>query len=1740
MKFEKLKMKKFRAILILAVVIILTTVGFTVAFFSNFIIKELGMLSGNLSITVENPLIELEDELDNDDTNDFFGDNVDIWTVGDVNTVKYTITNNGTRSIEIHNKVNIYWDTEFDIGEKGVIYVYPSNMSDNDIRRDILSNNSQLAIVNNSVSDMKEIELENGSIKYGIVADLETDKYPAVELASGETYIYSFKIALGRTADMTIENLYLYEFENLKLDLNVTGSLKNYSPTWVDSYNASFNLKNVTIDSTHPIFGDITTPKTLSEIVREKLNCPVGIDCYYSFDTTDNYVWYSGMLWRVMKLNADGSVKMITEEAISTGIYGTNSSYDTSFQKNWLYNYFYPKLDNADNTIVQDAQWCMDIVSNSPTGNEKTVVTCANKQPYKIGLLELYEYNKIKQLSTNNDYISKESRYMTTMTQVNVNAVWVLNNSKTLVATTANTLASFSIRPVINVKDDIYVHAGNGKYNDTAWLNINGPYIIANSVPITQANNKIGDRNVGEYVKIGNNKYRIQEITKYGTVKVILESIYSVPYRFNSRSTTTPPNNMFNVKETTNSANIMDNEVYDYLFRDDISRKKIVNDSKFYIGDIYTAGIDFKSTTLADINPTVATLALPRIGEMFMMNTMDIRGKYYNNIYWTMNITDSSSRVAGINYQDTYSAYTAYHVTAPNSVYYIRPVLYLKSNNTIRSGRGIQVNPYEISTPQTSAPPTIELIGDSTFKQILNTAYVDPGVTSLDDADGDISHNVKSTSDLNVSVPGTYHIDYSVTDSDGNTVTVERTVIVEAGSFSDAVKSALNCSDDTDCYYNKGANNNYVWYSGMLWRIMKLNSDGTVRLITEEALASSSTYYGPTTAFNDSYNKEWLYNYFYPKLDNADNIIVQNATWCSDIVTDYSTKTCTNTITSKIGLLELQDYNNMPMLGGINMFTNSGHNFLTMTPYSAANLNVINSAGTYTNSSRASASSALLNPVINIKADILTTGGDGTFDTSSWTPLNRPYIIESSKSLTYGTTKINERTVGEYVKLNNNIYRITEIKSDGTVKVILDDLYRSNGTTANTYAYSVLYDTLNTAIYNDLFSSESNKIVKRALWYNGEAPKINQGNTETTLLNKNIYTGNIYLPRFGEIFSTGTLPAMAVNGANSFTSTINGTAPIIVHQRTGAYLNNTTTNSGVRPMVTLKIENIITSGNGTYVNPFVTSIGNDAIAPVLTINGEETYHLELGDVYTDEGCTSIDNYDGNISHAVTNITNLNIFVEGSYYINYTSTDSNGNTTAVTRTVIVTDNKAPEIHLLDNSDVLYTYKGMDVLSRYMKVIDNNVDYTNDVVIEQITPCDFNVVGQCEVSYSYTDIHNRTTTVNRTIIVIEQTSNRTLNFNGGNIVYLDKAAVNTTSDEYNTFEFEMYWNGTDNQTVISVGVTSGISYIQFYGGKFGLNTSGTATEMLGISSTGLENKWVKVAMKIPVNVAPSVDNARLYIDGVEQTLTVTGTSAAKTPNGIITLGGRVGSSTNKFSGKLRNVRIWNKEKSDQIITNNYDRVYLGTESNLIYYSDKHDNGVMTFNSSDNSTNKTIASAFVLNTAVGEKNTIEFNLSTSNLPSSTGYIASLSPNASSPLGVVYVPSSKCLGISTSTTATDCYGIVLDGFQNELIHVAFVFGSTTTTTSPTDYKMYINGVAQTITKVNNSAVIARVIPASATLYLGFYGNGSTSKFTGNISDFRLWKGERTSVEILNNMNRIIDGTEPNLIYSSDMLYRK
>lgn len=267
-------------------------------------------------------------------------------------------------------------------------------------------------------------------------------------------------------------------------------------------------------------------------------------------------------------------------------------------------------------------------------------------------------------------------------------------------------------------------------------------------------------------------------------------------------------------------------------------------------------------------------------------------------------------------------------------------------------------------------------------------------------------------------------------------------------------------------YYFSGTNiNNYVSYSNLLWRIIKINNDNTITMISDSSITSLAK--GESKEYNSSYISKWLNKkdseeytgILENNLNNMNKYLTFTKT-CKDVIEDTKNISCKDlTEDTYITIPSLNDYVNT---GGNDSFMNNEEYFYLI------NNNKENKSWYIYNEGKLGKSNGAdvigVKPVITIKATIEATGGDGTKD--------NPYTFEGENSL-----------FGSYVKLGNDIWRIYEI-NDKEVKLSLNNYliinndeqkynYSSNGyqyndTKNKTLAYYLNNTYLNKLSYKDL------------------------------------------------------------------------------------------------------------------------------------------------------------------------------------------------------------------------------------------------------------------------------------------------------------------------------------------------------------------------------------------------------------------------------------------------------------------------------------------------------------------------------------------------------------------------------------------------------------------------------------------------------------------------------------------------
>lgn len=381
----------------------------------------------------------------------------------------------------------------------------------------------------------------------------------------------------------------------------------------------------------------------------------------------------------------------------------------------------------------------------------------------------------------------------------------------------------------------------------------------------------------------------------------------------------------------------------------------------------------------------------------------------------------------------------------------------------------------------------------------------------------------------------------------------------------DSISTLTATTEDNHTYYVNGSvNNNYVWYSGKMWRIVSFNKlDRSIKLVTDEAVSILS-YDMENSNFLDSNINIWLNNDFLNTLKNPEVYLLDD-TWNFSTVSDASMPPNTNVMNAKVGLLNYYEYNK------IRGFLNIGQNWWLLSR--ASNVNAWNVSTSNSAVSSSSTTFMGVRPAIVLKPNITyISGGNGT--------ANNPYRLSGDTSANVGAL-LNSRYVGEYVKFNDATYRISKVDNEytrlistNTVSVTQFHYHASNYS-----AMSTVGEYLNDSWVNSLTATNKSKLYVGDFCIMKLTPTISQ----TTLCPlSDIVNVLVGIPKLSDMFVTGTASGeyWTLSPIDDRTLNIVGTNGVITTKDIESY-------SGVRPVINIVSSAKIASGNGTVTSPYV-------------------------------------------------------------------------------------------------------------------------------------------------------------------------------------------------------------------------------------------------------------------------------------------------------------------------------------------------------------------------------------------------------------------------------------------------------------------------------------------------------------------------------------------------------------------------
>ena len=415
-------------------------------------------------------------------------------------------------------------------------------------------------------------------------------------------------------------------------------------------------------------------------------------------------------------------------------------------------------------------------------------------------------------------------------------------------------------------------------------------------------------------------------------------------------------------------------------------------------------------------------------------------------------------------------------------------------------------------------------------------------------------------------------------------------------------------NDGVDTFITGEDPNNYIWYSGKLWRAVSVNNEEkTVKLVTQWNISAIS-YDNDSSAFEGSYMEEWLNDTtvdgFLGNLRDYENFIVTDAKWDatqdSTALGSIERPNGTTVVTDSVGLLNIYEYQSSNN-GETNSYLNNGIYWYTLTPYSSLHINFIKNVGNVGISDNTSTTNKYgIRPSIVLKSSVKIVGGNGTED--------NPYRLNGDNDTNLSGTQLNTRYSGEYIRFGsgeNNLYIIVSHENGTGTKIVSAVPLKNSGTfITSTFGSNATFSSTNTIgmfLNNDYMNVENGyltsddvaMIENNTTWYLGTVENLNSYKLakyiDTNMDSTTLATtdAKIGLLRYGELM-TGQFSNR--NFYWNITPFLENLVWVTGNQSDVYPLSTSENMYGIKPAMNLKSNVVITGGTGLKNDPFTLSV----------------------------------------------------------------------------------------------------------------------------------------------------------------------------------------------------------------------------------------------------------------------------------------------------------------------------------------------------------------------------------------------------------------------------------------------------------------------------------------------------------------------------------------------------------------------
>lgn len=370
---------------------------------------------------------------------------------------------------------------------------------------------------------------------------------------------------------------------------------------------------------------------------------------YFKGNVSNNYVKFSNRLFRIIRVNNDDTVKLVSDDIVSTFMYGDDYNYQNSNLDNFLNKnenigsgIYYDTFNNLSNYLVK-TDYAEDIFSNNKLKK-------SNKK--YSDLITSLEVNDFILAGGNKSYLNINKNFWLIGNTNDQKNLYVDNDG---VLNTADSYEAYGVRSVITLDSNNLVVSGTGSLLD--------PYVV-----------KCDDSTlVNTYVRLGNDLYKV-----YGENDGILYLVLNGYVTINNQEVMmaySNSNSLFDVSDKKSLANYLNTSYINSL-----DYKDLLLDSVYYLGEISNdTSYSLLNIYTNSVNVKVGLL------NVFSYNPVNTLSDYY--------FLNTTSSVGSMEY--IYNHIGFLEEDRVDSLRHIVPTIAI-NKSVITNGEGLIDNPYVV------------------------------------------------------------------------------------------------------------------------------------------------------------------------------------------------------------------------------------------------------------------------------------------------------------------------------------------------------------------------------------------------------------------------------------------------------------------------------------------------------------------------------------------------------------------------------------------------------------------------------------------------------------------------------------------------------------------------------------------------------------------------------------------------------------------------------------------------------------------------------------------------------------------------------------------------------------------------------------------------------------------------------------------------------------------------------------